>query len=354
MITSKERVLSCLAFETPDRIPRFESFWNYDDEWENALGPLENWNDVAIWMPNEGAYPSRECTISEGAPAGTRIYIDNWGRTVRTRSDAYFQEILNVPFESDNGISDLDQFDPPDLDSRFAVRGTIDETLRALEQDKRRYCVFGKIGGLFLRTTLVRGFERFLMDLSGDPGLAAELVERMYEHLLGVALEELRRWNLADTGIWIYDDIAYNSGPMMSPAAFESIFLPRYKRLVAEIKKAGAAYVMLHSDGNIAPLLDMFVEAGFDGIHPVERRTGMDPVVLRERYPRLRFFGGMDNSNLLRVGSLSDIESETKRIIGLGRGGGLTIGSHSIGPDIPIESYLHFHRCCLEHGVFET
>ena len=351
-MSSYDRVIDALEFRKPDRLPRFESFWDYDDAWRETLGDYEAWNDVRIWYPVEATYPSRYHVIADPDSDGHKLYVDRWGRKIRVRKDAYFQEILEVPFPESMPFAELPPFEPPGLDSRYEISGTREATDKTLEHDKSSFCVFGKIGGLFIRTTQVRGFEQFLVDLASDRGLSRSLVERMYEHLSSVALQEIERWDLRDTGVWIYDDVAYNERPMISPKVFETVFFDLYRQLILRLKQAGARYVMLHSDGNIEQLLDMLVEAGFDGIHPVERRAGMNPFELRKRYPKLRFFGGMDNADLLRSGTRDEIERETRALIDLGRDGGLVIGSHSIGPDIPKESYLWFHQICERYGTY--
>ena len=103
---------------------------------------------------------------------------------------------------------------------------------QALGDDKRRHCVFGKTGGPYLRSTYLRGEAEFLMDIAGDPGFARAIADKMADHLIAVGLEQLRRWELYETGIWIYDDMAYNRGPMFSPAQFEQVFLPAYRRMI--------------------------------------------------------------------------------------------------------------------------
>jgi hypothetical protein len=92
--------------------------------------------------------------------------------------------------------------------------------------------------------------------------LARALADKVGEHITAVGVEALQRWSLQDTGIWIYDDMAHNGGPMFRPESFECVFLPAYRRMIAAYKAAGARYVFLHSDGDIRPILDMLVDAG--------------------------------------------------------------------------------------------
>lgn len=349
-MTARERVLAACAFQPPDRIPRFDNFWEYPDTWRERLGPPEGLTDIAIWVPDETTFPSRVRTLKE---AGGWVYeVDGWGRVIRRRPGAYFVETLEVPLpvgcDPDSVV-----FDPPDLEERY-LQGQPDwpALLRELVEAKQRFCVFGKTGGPYLRTTFVRGETQFLMDMAADPGLAQAIADRVADHLTAVGLEELHRWGLQDTGIWIYDDMAYNRGPMFSPAAFEQVLLPAYRRMVRAYKQAGARYVFLHSDGDIRPLLDMLVDAGIDGLNPLERRAHMDMVQIRQRYPRLVLTGGMCNTNTLVYGPIAKIEAEAREIIDLGREGGIVIGTHSISPEIPLEHFVAYHETCLKYGQF--
>ena len=76
---------------------------------------------------------------------------------------------------------------------------------------------------------------------SADPTLAAELAMRTAMHLTQVGVEELRRWELQDTGIWIFDDMAATKGPMFSPATAERVLAPAWDYMVKAYREAGYA-----------------------------------------------------------------------------------------------------------------
>jgi uroporphyrinogen-III decarboxylase len=348
-MTSQELVQAAFEFRPPDRIPRMDNFWDYPEEWARRLGPKETLSDIEIWNPEEGTFPTRARTLRE--ENGWTYSVDSWGRTIRQKADSYFAEVLRVPIPEGTDPEKV-EYDPPDLDSRYLPAGTPERTREKLQRDKDTYFLFGTVGGPYLRNTFVRGEEQFLMDIAGDPELARMLAEKMADHLIGVAREQLRRWSLQDTGIWISDDMACNRGPMFSPKSFEKVFLPAYGKMVHEIKRAGAKYVLLHSDGNIMPILDMLVEAGIDGINPLERRTGMDAGMIRKRHPNLILIGGMCNTDTLPHGPAERIEAETRELIDLGRNGGLVIGAHSISPEIPLEYFLVYDKVCRTYGTF--
>jgi hypothetical protein len=362
-MNAKERVLAACGFRPPDQIPRVEFFWAYPTSWEERLGPIETLTDVVIWSPNEGTFPTKARKIKQ--EKGYTYEVDQWGRIVRHREGAYFVETLEVPIRD---VKDIDaiQFDAPDLELRF--RHVLTETIedvpviagapdlpaveRALERAKEQGCVFGKTGGPFLRSTYMRGEVQYLVDIARNPELAKVIADKIAGHLVAVGVQEIERWSLQETGMWIFDDIAYNTGPMISPGSFERVILPAYRRMVKAYKRAGAKYVFFHSDGDIRLFLDMLIDAGIDGINPVEPRANMKVVELRKRYPRLILAGGMDNTRSLINGPIKRIQAEAREIIDVGRDGGVLIGSGYTGPDIPLENFAAYHEMCMAYGNF--
>ena len=349
-MTSHERVTAACEFRRPDRIPRLDKFWKFPADWQAALGPMDGLTDIAIWVPREAAFPSRARHIKE---EDAWIYeVDDWGRTLRRRADGYFSETLEVPLPPGVDI-DRVQFDSPHADARFMMGQPNTAALNAkVAAAKTRHCLVAKTGGPYLRTSFMRGETQFLMDIAGDPPLARAIAGKVGDHITAIGVEAIRRYDLRETGVWIYDDMAYNTGPMFRPQSFEQVLLPAYKRMIAAYKAAGARYVFLHSDGDIRPLLDMLIEAGIDGINPLERRAGMHPAELRAKYPRLVLTGGMDNTDTLINGPIERIQAEAREIIDQGRDGGMVIGSHSVSPEIPLPHFLAYHETCMKYGRY--
>lgn len=168
-----------------------------------------------------------------------------------------------------------------------------------------------------------------------------------------MGLEAIRRYDCFDTGIWFFDDMAANLGPMFSPRIFERIFYPCYQWMCAQNRRAGVGHILLHCDGNIEAILDMLIDAVIQGIHPVEPKAGMDALRLRQRYGRsLALLGGLDNAHILPGGDKVEIERHVMHVLEAGQEGGLVIGAHSIGPDVAVETYDDVHRLILEHGRY--
>ncbi len=93
----------------------------------------------------------------------------------------------------------------------------------------------------------------------------------------------------------------------------------------------------------------MLIESGVEACHPLEPKAGMDLVRLRRKYGRtLAFLGGLDNAHIMVSAPLDELEAHVRRILAIGRDGGLVIGGHSIGPDIAVERYDRVNRLILE------
>jgi len=343
-MTSKERVMTALDFKPPDRVPRFDSFSSFGigrefaDIWreEKDVAPeisIEDYYnvDIHIAVGDEGLMPTRAQLLEETDEY--TITRNSWGEVIkRTTGDAFYKP-LEVPIKEK---SDLEQIhiDPPDMDSRYA---NIDGQMDALKQ---RYYVFAKTGGPFHRSSFVRGDAQLLVDMASDPQFASELFMFMARHLTQIGLEELRRWNLYDTGAWISDDMAYVKGPMFSPKMAEQQLAPAWAYMIEAYKNAGARKVYLHSDGNIGPLLDILVDVGYEGINPVEHRAGLDVVAIRKKYgEKLGLVGGLDNSGILPRGNREEVRHHIEHCLSIAKEGGYVIGAHTIGPDIAVSTY---------------
>ncbi len=343
--------MTTLNFELPDRVPTGPwAFWpEFKEAWREQVDadePVEDHflEDVWIATGNETPYPSLAGEL--GTDGDYLISRDGWGQIKRTRTGGSFYEQIEVAYDEDAELRH-GEFEDPTLASRYAhIDAVIDER-------KERFCVFAKIGGPFIRTGFMRGETQWLMDLAADPRMAAEMVMRTAEHITQIGLEELRRWDLYDTGVWVFDDMAATKGPMFSPATAEAVLAPAWAHIVDSFKDAGAAKVILHSDGNIGPLLDMFIDLGFDGINPVEYHVGLNPLELREKYgDRLALLGGLDNAHILPRGNRAELREHVRDVLRAGAEGGLVLATHSVGPDISVATMEYVRELMLEHGTY--
>lgn len=332
---SHRRVVQALSHQRPDRVPLYDHYWpEFVARWRVEMGLPAGTNihdhygtDILVLAPDESPWPSRAGLIEEGN--GYRIERDGYGAVHRRRTGAFFFQEVAVPVPEKVSPDSL-AFESPHDDRRYR------KVEEVAAQARKRYAIFGKVGGPYLRTSNLRGITQWLIDIAEDPAYAYALASRLTDHLIQVGLEHLRRNRLHETGLWIYDDMGSNRALAFSPRSFRRIFQPLYARMVQSFKGAGARFVLLHSDGDISSILDDLIDVGIDGVHPVEPKAGMDLPTLAGRYRgRLAFLGGLCNAHVLPRGTRKEIEAHVRRVLEAGREGGVILAPHSIGPDVP-------------------
>jgi hypothetical protein len=127
-------------------------------------------------------------------------------------------------------------------------------------------------------------------------------------------------------------DHSYVAGPMVSPALFRSLALPVYASRVKNVKSVMGVSIIKHACGNNWPLLDMYVEAGFDAYQSIQSSAGMDLARVKSAYgDRLVLWGGMP-LELLQAGTAAEVRQAVRAAVEAGRAGGRYIfgSSHSI------------------------
>ena len=156
-------------------------------------------------------------------------------------------------------------------------------------------------------------------------------------------------------GMWIYEDLGYKNGLFASPKVLEELIFPYFKELVAFFHSYNLP-VVLHSCGSQAEALPLILDAGFDGLNPMERKAkGNDPFAFAEKYgDRLAFVGGLDT----RVFESNDrdlVKREVSAYIdGMkARGARLVFASdHSITPTTHYDTYLYALEVYREHMLY--
>ena len=118
--------------------------------------------------------------------------------------------------------------------------------------------------------------------------------------------------------------------------------LPGYRRVIEFGRSRGVHLFGLDSDGNIDPLIPVWMDAGIDILYPFEVQAGMDVLAVRKKYGKdLRIWGGVDKRCL--AGGPAAIDEELERIGPLiGEGGYVPMLDHSAPPDIPFQNYCYF------------
>lgn len=134
------------------------------------------------------------------------------------------------------------------------------DRVRAVEAFKRTVLhersILGWVEGPAAEAADLRGVTTFLMDLIDDEAFLRDLMDRCVD--VGIAFARAQVEAGADT-IGIGDAIC----SQMSPGAYETLVLPREKRLIEGVHEAGGL-VRMHICGNTTHLLPLVATLGVD------------------------------------------------------------------------------------------
>ncbi|MGD2166078.1 MAG: uroporphyrinogen decarboxylase family protein, partial [Anaerolineae bacterium] len=152
------------------------------------------------------------------------------------------------------------------------------------------------------------------------------------------------------------DDLGMQDRPLLRPELYREMVKPYHGRLFRFVKSHCDAYVLLHTDGAVAPLIPDFIDMGVDILNPVQvSAAGMATETLKREYgDQITFWGGgCDSQGVLPFGTPEDVADEVKRRIDdLAPGGGYVFAPiHNIQPDVPSENVVAMYRTAREYGV---
>ncbi|MCL2434144.1 MAG: hypothetical protein FWD16_06480, partial [Clostridia bacterium] len=171
-----------------------------------------------------------------------------------------------------------------------------------------------------------------------------EMVEDMVETcclLVEDALDQLLpRYSFDYASGW--EDICFKNGPLVSLDFFKNVVAPRYKRINKKLKEHGIDIWFTDCDGDVRPLLPIFLESGINCLFPFEVNCCTHPGELLDQYGgELRIMGGFDKMQLIAGPEAIKkyMESIEKYVA---RGGYIPFCDHRCPPDVKQEDYLYY------------
>jgi uroporphyrinogen-III decarboxylase len=149
--------------------------------------------------------------------------------------------------------------------------------------------------------------------------------------------------------------MAGKSGPLAGPEQIREFIAPYYRRIWDLLRNRGARLFDQDSDGDMNPVIDAFLDAGVNCMHPMEPAANMDIVKVRAKYgKRLAFYGGIDKHVLRR--SKEEIVKELEyKIPPMVKTGGCVLAlDHRIPNGTPLENYRFYLKKAWEIMDRET
>jgi hypothetical protein len=185
------------------------------------------------------------------------------------------------------------------------------------------------------------GLERLLYLFYDDPLLVEDMMEQVLYLIMGVAWRVVKDLRIEAVRFW--EDMAFRSGPLISPAMVRRFMAPRYKQVTEFLHKHGIDVVHLDSDGNVMKLVPIWMECGVNFPWPFEVAAGNDMLALRREYGKdIILGGGIDKRCLIKGKEAIDAEVMGKVPTLISTGGYFPGCDHGIPPDVSFENYKYF------------
>lgn len=382
-LTPRERVLTAIHHEQPDRVPIVIGV-------SNATGikmkPYKGIKEIiGVDAPDEYIYDWPELgTALVDEDTMRRLHSDVRGvldlepETVRQRNrerephsdciDSWGSGQIEItpgdwfpgvhPLQEAQSIEDLESYpDWPDMSDPSRIAHVRDTARRLAEENQYAILATPWLLFPFERAYAMQGMETFLLNMARDRDFAAALLKKIAvycKQLMGPFLGELG--DNVDI-VKIGDDLGTQESLMISPRMYRDILKPIHADFISFIKARTKAKVLFHSDGDVATLIDDFVEIGVDILNPIQTSAGTmsDLRSLKKRHgSTIVFCGGIDTHRILPFGTVEEVRQEVKRVIEiLGPGGGFMIGAvHTVMNDVPPENVLAMVDAVEEFGHY--
>jgi len=138
-----------------------------------------------------------------------------------------------------------------------------------------------------------------------------------------------------------WEDICFNHGPILPPKFFAEVVAPRYKRIARRLHNHGIDLWYTDCDGDVRPLLPIFLDSGINCLFPYEVNSCAHPGELLDAHPNLRIMGGVDKMHMITGGTAitNYLESLVPYVA---RGGFIPFCDHRCPPDVTWENYLFY------------
>ena len=313
-MTNRERFVRTMHYQAVDRIPHMEfGYWaSLKDRWLDeghlperlSAGEGSEIRDAEVEAffgcdrrvgigPAIQAAPPRPIEVVEERE-GKVIYRNGLG----VLCEEVQEGIRSIPHFLEFPIKDRrtwenfrDEFLVIDADWRKRSEEWIEERARELRHSTDPVGInFGSFIGWIRDWT---GFQSLAYLSYDDPKLVEEMVTHVTELKLTYLPPLLEKIEFDFASGW--EDICFNSGPLLSPKVFREVIIPHMKPVMKLLRQHGIDIIFTDCDGNIQALIPLWLDVGLNCMFPYEVIAGNDVVQARQKFGRdLLFLGGFD------------------------------------------------------------
>lgn len=402
-MNSRERVLTTLHHEEPDRVPidldgmaasgiaamAYNGLKRHLDVQDN---PTYVWDPMQLLaVPDESIVgrfaidtaPVRmpipgldleeseweEWTLPDGSkaqiPAGLElrreadrdwVMVDDNGRvTHRLPEGGYYFDRVYYPLADATTVAEIEAFDIPDFSPTELVWMAAEAEHLYETTDRALLCRFR--GSILEKACSLRGWQQYMTDLVASPKLAHAVNQRLTDHYLKNLRPFLDAVGDYSQVIVLGDDLGNQNRPLMSPDMYRKMIKPYHQQIYTAVREESDLYLFMHSDGNIRSLIPDIIDLGVDILNPVQTSAqDMEAAALKQEFgDDLVFWGaGIDTQHVLPFAEPAEVRQHVREVLEvLAPGGGFVFTTiHNIQANVPPENIVAMYEAVAEFGSY--
>jgi len=381
---SLDRVRAALELREPDRVPTMDVMEEYANIYEvlkkkpvplaflftnrftaaaiNHLAPLINASRVFDSEMDRFSYDRVSAAVRMGYDSAWVMHVPIWRfRNSGTVEDIYGRRYdvvldgkgnLGTPIYREGMITSPADWSSWNKRDILRLPEEANRVYSRIQKDfGERIAVFASfLFGIFENTWQPLGFNRFAVALKKERDFLRRVI-KFYEDHYCLMVEA---W--ADAGVpgAVYsDDMAYRSGPMLNPRLMEELYGDSFRRITETAHSLGMKMVV-HTDGNVYPLLEWFADCGFDGVHSLEPTAGVELSRAKEMVgDRLCLLGNIDITHILVDADREEVFEAVRRAIeDAGGGGGYILAPTNSHPGMDLQRVRWMLEAVEKYGHY--
>jgi hypothetical protein len=359
-MTHRERILTVLRFEKPDRVPLLGGWILGDRQHQAITGCTEEeyWRDPLHYVI--------EAHRRLGVDGMIAVHVPEWpgqyrGDLTREKFESYREQfptpedVLAFARSQPSPEQAARSFDAEDWREEFrshvlkrqAQMGEMVYLPTLWEEVHPRfewYHDFGYENYLLFMHLYPEAANQFFASLAAVARRKAEMAVQVYQELDLVPLT------------LIGTDICGRHGPLISPALLHEIYFPHVRYALEPLHDAGIKTVW-HSDGDLRPLIVEILGCGVSGFQGFQEECGVDLAELARHRTvdgeKLILWAGPSVTSTLPYGTVEDVWREIRRIIHtlVDECALFILPANNILPDCPVENVIAMHRAVIEYTL---
>ena len=299
-MTSRERVIKTLKFDSPDRAPR--ELWALPGI---AMFRAKEMEETIRQFPMDFISPKYKYGIgrrAKGESCRVGECVDGWGCVWEAAESGVVGEVKGPPLAEWSALKNYK------LPWEILDEADLSEVNRSCAETES----FVKVGGEtrpFERMQFLRGTQNLFIDLA----YGVKEVYRLRDMLHEFFAREMTMWAKTDVdGVSFMDDWGSQKSLLISPALWRSFYKPLYRDYCKILHDAGK-FAFFHSDGYIAEIYPDLIEIGMDAVN--SQLFCMDIEDLARKYKgKITFWGEIDRQNILPFGTVSEVRAAVRRV----------------------------------------